>query len=70
MNQVIEISEVGPDDGKQLAIPSGDACFYTFEREGTGPDATTYRVKYGNSGRRNSKGFPIYVRMERERKEA
>lgn len=64
MNRVVEISEVGPDDGKVLAIRVEGDRFYANEVVSTMDGDRRFRVEYVATGRKNATGNEIFKRTD------
>lgn len=60
MNRVIEIQEVGPDDGRTMAVPTETESFFAYQTVKTMDGDKQYRIEYADSGRKNASGYPIY----------
>lgn len=66
MNKVVQLSEPGPNDGKELAIPKDAAMVEMTEFIG----GSYFRVEYRDTGRKTELGFPVFARTARIELEA
>jgi hypothetical protein len=60
MNKVVQLLEVGPNDGKEMAVPKDAVQVEMTQLMGD----SHFRVVYADTGRRTRLGFPVFERIE------